>query len=243
MRDSAGGHRNPLDPVPGLLAAVAALVGFAVVVHARSAVQVRPPAPPVQRAEELAALVARAEANRAVLEAELARLRSRLAEYERLTEQGRTLTQALLEEIRLYRMVLGLEPVRGPGIEVVLVPGAAPQLPVPAEVQALDLAGLVNELWGAGAEAVAVNGRRVLSRSAYRQSGRRIVVDGAVVRPPYVVAAIGPADAMEAGLRVRGGFVEGLRAVGVDVRVRRREDLRLPAYTGALTYRWARLER
>ncbi len=229
--------------MPGLLAAVAALVGFAVVVHARSVVHVRPPAPPVQRAEELAALVARADANRAVLEAELARLRSRLAEYERLTEQGRALTQALLEEIRLYRMVLGLEPVRGPGLEVLIVPGAAPRLPVPAELQALDLAGLVNELWGAGAEAVAVNGRRVLSRSAYRQSGRRIVVDGVVLRPPYVVVAIGPADAMEASLRARGGLVEGLRAVGVDVRIRLREDLRLPPYTGSLTYRWARPER
>lgn len=224
-------------------AAVALLFGFGVVVHARSAARVRPPAPPAQRAEELAALLAKAEANRAVLQAELERLRARLAEYERLTEQGRALTQALAEEIQLYRMVLGLEPVRGPGLEVVLVPGAAPGLPVPADLQAVDLAGLVNELWASGAEAVAVNGRRVLSRSAYRQSGSRIVVDGVLLRPPYVVAAIGPADAMEGALRVRGGFVEGLRAVGVEVWVRRREEIRLPAYTGPLGYPRARPDR
>jgi len=236
--------RAPWDRRAAVVAAgLALLFGFGVVVHARSAVQVRPPAPPAQRAEELAALLAQAEANRAVLQAELRRLRARLAEYERLTEQGRALTQALAEEIRLYRMVLGLEPVRGPGLEVVLVPGAAPGLPVPADLQAVDLAGLVNELWASGAEAVAVNGRRVLSRSAYRQSGSRIVVDGTPLRPPYVVAAIGPADAMEGALRVRGGFVEGLRAVGVEVQVRRRAELRLPAYGGTVRYRLARPDR
>ncbi len=240
MRSAAG---KLGDPVVALLAGAAVLVGFALAVHARSAVQVRPPVPPVQRAEELAALVAQAEANRAVLVAELGRLRARLAEYQRLTEQGRALTQALREEIRLYRMVLGLEPVRGPGLEVVLVPGAGPRLPISTEVQALDLAGLVNELWASGAEAVAVNGRRVLSRSAFRQSGRRVVVDGVPVRPPYVVVAVGPADAMEAALRARGGFVEGLRAVGVEVRVRHRHEVRLPAYEGPLGYRWARPDR
>jgi len=223
-----------------VLAAVAVLAGFLAAVHARSAVHVRPPAPPVQRPEELAALVAQAQAHRAVLEAELGRLRSRLAQYQQLTEQGRALTQAMVAEIHRYRMVLGLEPVRGPGLEVVLIPGRAPGLPVAGDLQALDLAGLVNELWASGAEAVAVNGRRVLSRSAYSQSGRRIAVDGVSLQAPYVVAAIGPADAMEAALRVRGGFLEGLRAVGVEVRVRSREDLRLPAYTGPLHFRWAR---
>ena len=226
-----------------MVAAVALLTGFAVAIHARSGARTRPPAPPAQRAEELAALVAQAQAYRAVLEAEVRRLRARLKEYERLTAQGRALTQGLVEEMRLYRMVLGLEPVRGPGLEVVLVPGAPPGLPVPADLQALDLAGLVNELWASGAEAVAVNGRRVLSRSAYRQSGRRIVVDGGPLQPPYVVTAVGPAEVMEAALRLRGGFLDGLRAIGVDARIRRREKLQLPPYAGPVGYRWARPDR
>ncbi len=226
-----------------MIGAVAVLAGFLVVVQARSAGQVRPPAPPVQRAEELAALVAQAEANRKVLEAELARLRAQLEEYERLTAEGRALSAALLEEIRHYRQVLGLDPVRGPGVEVVLVPGATPGLPIASGVQALDLAGLVNELWASGAEAVAVNGRRVLSRSAYRQSANRVVVDGVPLRPPFVVQAIGPADLMEAALRVPGGFGDGLRAVGVAMRVRTQRDLYLPPYRGPLEFRWARPDR
>lgn len=227
------------DPRAALAVAGAAiLAGWLGGLHVRGAERVRPPAPPVQRAEELAALLAQAKNHRKVLEAELTRLRARLREYEQLTERGQALTRALEEEIRLYRMVVGLEPVRGPGLELVIRPGTAPSLPVPAEVGAVDLAGLVNELWASGAEAVAVNGRRVLSHSAYRQEGSRIVVDGVRLRSPYVVWAVGPADAMEGALRVPGGFLDGLRAVGVDVRIRRRPDLRLPASSGPTRFRW-----
>ncbi len=225
------------------MAAVAVAAGFLMVVQARSAGQVRHPPPPVRRAEELAALVSQAEANRALLESELARLRAQLAEYERLTAQGQALSEALLAEIRHYRQVLGLDPVRGSGLEVALVPGELPGIPLAAAVQALDLAGLVNELWASGAEAVAVNGRRVLSRSAYRQSGNRVLVDGVPLGPPFVVQAIGPADLMEAALQVRGGYVDGLRAVGVAVRIRRQAQLKLPAYRGPLEFRWARPDR
>lgn len=110
---------------------------------------------------------------------------------------------------------------------------------MPATVEAIDLAGIVNELWAGGAEAIAIGGRRVLARSAFRQSGPRIVLDGTPLRPPYVIQAIGQADEMEAVLRVRGGFVDGLRAVGVTVRVERLSVLRLPAYAGPLVFRWA----
>jgi uncharacterized protein YlxW (UPF0749 family) len=135
--------------------------------------------------------------------------------------------------------VLGLTPVRGSGIQVTVEAGRAVGFPVPATVEAIDLAGITNELWAAGAEAIAVGGRRVLARSAFSQSGLRIVLDGAVLRPPYVIQAIGQADEMEAVLRVRGGFVDGLRAVGVTVRVERRDVLRLPAYAGPLIFKWA----
>ncbi len=85
-----------------------------------------------------------------------------------------------------------------------------------------------------------MNGRRVLARSAFVQSGGRILVDGVPVTFPVVVAAIGDVPLMEAALRTRGGFVDGLRSMGVEVRVRRVPLLRLRAYTGPLGARWAR---
>jgi uncharacterized protein YlxW (UPF0749 family) len=233
---TGGDSRKPV----GAIAIAAVAVGFLLVVQVRTMQAVRPtPVIPVQRVEELAVLVGQAEQARAGLEGEVARLRQRLAEYERLTAEGKALTAALAEEAALYRVVLGLAPVRGPGIEVTVEAGRAVAIPIPVALEAIDLAGITNELWAGGAEAIAIGGRRVLARSAFRQSGGRVLVDGAPVRPPYVIRAIGPADEMEATLRVRGGFVDGLRAVGVTVRVERRQLLRLPAYTGPLVFKWA----
>ncbi len=226
----------------GALGGVGLLLGFLMVVQVRSARELRLQTEiPSRRAEELAILVAQAETARKALEAEVNDLRRRLREYETLTAQGKALGVALARELEEQRMALGLLPVRGPGIEVRVEAGSRALLGIPGgQVQAMELAGLVNELWATGAEAVAVNGRRVLARSAFRQSGPRILVDGVPLSPPFRVSAIGEAEVLEAALRTPGGFVEGLRSVGITVRIRRVPSLRLPAYTGPLGARWAR---
>jgi uncharacterized protein YlxW (UPF0749 family) len=224
------------------LGGIGLLLGFLVVVQVHSAREIRQRTElPSHRVEELAVLVAQAETARKVLEAEVTDLRRRLQEYETLVADGKELGAALGRELEEQRMVLGLVPVRGPGIEVRVEAGARPIAGLSeGQVQATELAGLVNELWASGAEAVAVSGQRVLARSAFRQSGSRILVDGVPLSPPYVIRAIGDADLMEAALRTPGGYVEGLRSVGVSVRIRRVPSLRLPAYTGPLGARWAR---
>ncbi|MDR7443748.1 MAG: DUF881 domain-containing protein [Armatimonadota bacterium] len=218
------------------LGGVGLLLGFLVVVQVRSAREL-----PSRRVEELAALVAQAETARKALEAEVTDLRRRLQEYETLVAEGKALGAVLAQELEEQRMALGLVPVRGPGVEV-RVEGGVNSLVGPSggRVQATELAGLVNELWASGAEAVAVSGQRVLARSGFQQSGPRILVDGVPISPPYVIRAIGDADLMEAALRIPGGYVEGLRSMGVSIRIRRVPSLRLPAYAGPLGARWAR---
>ncbi len=95
-------------------------------------------------------------------------------------------------------------PVSGPGVIVTVqdapAPGAVGSL-VPAEAELdgritdRDLQDLVNGLWVAGAEAVAVNGQRLTVLTAIRSAGDAILVDLRPLTPPYVVQAIGdPAD-------------------------------------------------
>lgn len=54
-----------------------------------------------------------------------------------------------------------------------------------------DLQILVNGLWGAGATAIAVNGRRLTSTTAIRAAGDAILVDYRPLSPPYEVIALG----------------------------------------------------
>ena len=96
--------------------------------------------------------------------------------------------EALVRNRRL-QVRTGFLRVAGQGVRVTVTdrPGADPvQL-----VQDSDLALLVNGLWEAGAEAIAVNGQRLTSRSAIRTSGQAIEVNERGIAGPYVVEAIG----------------------------------------------------
>lgn len=60
-----------------------------------------------------------------------------------------------------------------------------------------DLQVLVNGLWAAGAEAVAINGQRLTALSAIRSAGLAILVDYRPLSPPYQISAIGDPDNLQ----------------------------------------------
>jgi uncharacterized protein YlxW (UPF0749 family) len=111
-------------------------------------------------------------------------------------------------------------------------------------VRARDLAILVNGLWRAGAEAIAVNGIRLTARSALRNSGEAINLDGPPLSPPYVVSAIGDNRTLQANLLDNPSgqeFVSRANVFGFRVRRHNADRLSLPAADPAeLTLRNAR---
>jgi uncharacterized protein YlxW (UPF0749 family) len=101
-----------------------------------------------------------------------------------------------------------------------------------------DLQTVVNGLWAAGAEAIAVNGQRLTARSAIRYAGQAILVDFRPLVPPYVVQAIGEA----AGLQTRfaagsaGAYLQALRDnYGVQGAIVPSANLELPGAGGSTT--------
>jgi len=99
------------------------------------------------------------------------------------------------------RLSAGFARVSGPGV-VITVDDA----PSGAAVRAEDLAALVNGLWSAGAEAVAINGKRLTGRSYLSNSGAAINLNGPPpMSPPYVVSAIGDSRTLQADLLESGG--------------------------------------
>jgi uncharacterized protein YlxW (UPF0749 family) len=63
-----------------------------------------------------------------------------------------------------------------------------------------DLRPLVDGLWNAGAEAIAINGQRLTARSPIRNSGVAIHVNFRPLSPPYVILAIGDRASLQADL-------------------------------------------
>lgn len=150
----------------------------------------------------------------------------------------------LFDQLQRDAVHAGVVPVTGPGLRVVLTDG------VPAEgaddgtarVLDHDLQVLVNGLWAAGAEAVAVNGERIASTTAIRSAGDAVLVDSTALSSPYTVEAIGDAATMQTRLaRLSAGQqLASLAQYGIEVRVTAERTLEI-AGRGQPTLRSARV--
>jgi len=172
-----------------------------------------------QRRADVAALDDRIDA----LEEQIAQLRDTGARF------GAQLAQATVE-LRALQLSSGFVAVHGPGLRFTVSDN--PDGSADGRVRATDLRLLVNGLWEAGAEAIAVNGRRLTALSAIVNSDIAIVVNQSPLSPPYVVSAIGEVSALQSGLpqTTTGAQFQALAAqFGFVVDRENEEDLVLPA--------------
>jgi uncharacterized protein YlxW (UPF0749 family) len=177
-------------------AAVLAVIGFLLVVAYQSALAAKP-----QNNEARSGLVADVRERRSQTD----QLQRRADDLRR--EVTRQRDEALGEgadtaRLRELDAATGLSEVRGNGVVVRLADAPPPLDPVtgkpaasnPGAVLDRDLQDIANELWHAGAEAVAVNGQRLAATTTIRSAGGAILVDFRPVTGPYEVSAIGPDD-------------------------------------------------
>lgn len=153
---------------------------------------------------------------------------------------------ALQRQIDDLKRAAGLTPRNGAGIVVTLDDARLPpsrnsQIIAPAIIHSQDLTDVINAAWKGGAEGIAINGERITGSSAC--VGATIQINGTLLSPPFVVSILGPTATL---LRVLDDPTElaelraRQRAFGLRFDVASQGEVRLPAYTGALSIRYAR---
>ncbi len=168
--------------------------------------------------------------------------RGRIETLEQSGQGSAVQVTSLNEQLDAARLAAGLVPLHGPGLVIRLEDSAQPAQPgqnaADALVSAHDVRTVVEELWLAGAEAVAVNGERVVGTTAILDIGGSILANSAYLAPPYDVAAIGPPD-LYTRLSAAEGFADLVRAraqtFGIRVRFAELADLSIPAYAGTVS--------
>ena len=111
-------------------------------------------------------------------------------------------TQSALQQLRL---AAGDVPVVGPGVVIVVDDAPISRDDKLNRVLDRDLQFLVNGLWKAGAEAVAINGHRLSALTAIRSAGDAITVDYRSLTRPYRIEAIGDPRSLAAQLSNTSG--------------------------------------
>jgi uncharacterized protein YlxW (UPF0749 family) len=99
---------------------------------------------------------------------------------------------------------------------------------------------VVNELKAAGAEALSINGQRIISTSEIRCAGPTVSVNNVRSAPPYVIQAIGNPQTLDASLKMRGGVVETLKFWGIQVQTAIEKNLVIPGYNGTFAFDYAK---
>ena len=138
--------------------------------------------------------------------------------------------RGLLANLELLQVNAGTIPVKGPGVRMVVddAPGASSAR---NQVLDTDLQRLVNGLWEAGAEAVAVNGERLTNLSTIRLAGGAITVNARSLRRPYVVTAIGNPNTLPARFAETSSgqaWLDLQREVGLQLNITPKSSLTLP---------------
>jgi uncharacterized protein YlxW (UPF0749 family) len=104
-----------------------------------------------------------------------------------------------------------------------------------------DIQAVANALWTGGAEAMTIQGQRVVSTTGIKCVGNTVVLHGVPYSPPYRISAIGDQASLHQALD-NSAYVSAYRVLtqfhlGYDVRDS--DLLDMPGYTGALTLRYA----
>ena len=132
--------------------------------------------------------------------------------------------------VRRAELNTGFAAVHGPGVQITV--DNRPGVDVNNEIRDEDLATLVDGLWAAGAEAVAINDQRVNALGGIRNTGRAVHVNGRPLLAPYVVSAIGDRDTLQARLlQTSQGQAWFVLVSGLDMvyKAENVDDIRLPA--------------
>ena len=172
-------------------------------------------------------------------------------EVEQLTSRvGSGEVRKLRQRVEGLEDPAGLRPRTGPGLTITL--SDAPEEVINSTSRNLnllvvhqqDIQAVANALWKGGAEAMTIQGQRVITTTGIKCEGNAVMLQGVAYAQPYVISAVGNPAALEAAV-LQDDYVAGYRAaapvpdisVGWDMRTE--ERIEAPAYEGLTDLQYA----
>ena len=166
-------------------------------------------------------------------EERLSALRENITKNNSISENKR-------QQIDINNKLLGLSEVSGKGIQLVLKDGDAKK-GIDANqtiVHDIDILEVINILRNAGAEAISINGHRIIASTPITCVGTVIKINDEKIGGPYIISAIGNQDTLESALNLPGGIISILEQFGIQVSKEKKDDIKIPKYNGVYKYQY-----
>lgn len=195
----------------------------------------------------LAAQVLELEREQGELRAQIAGTEAEVQGFQAESTTSSVALTQLNQRVAEARLAAGLAAVRGPGavIEIadsqrVVPPGGNPSNFI---VLVDDLRDIVAALWASGADAVAINGERLVATSSIYGVGASVLVNTAFLSPPFRVEAIGPDGLLDRFMANEDFFLgrvaQRIEFFGLEFATAAAAELTLDGFVGNTRFRWA----
>ncbi|MFN8670870.1 MAG: DUF881 domain-containing protein [Candidatus Sericytochromatia bacterium] len=220
------------------VAGTSLILGFLLSVQFKSQAEQRARNIPSRRIEDIANLLKESEEKRKSLEKTVAEL---LQEVNRLKSPEAVSGSKDLQD----KMILtGFTSVIGQGV-IVTINDSKKALengdnPANGIVHNEDLLKITNELRSSGAEAISINENRLIANSEISCAGPTILVNKNRLTPPFEIKAIGKPDTMLSALNMRGGIIETLKFFGLEIKLEKKTEVKIPAYNGLVNFKYSK---
>lgn len=230
-------------PRPFLLA-IGVIVGFLIIITT----QLQPSEPESRLPDRfrLAALIQRQQNENDQHRQAVVDLRKQLQGQRQATlNQGADVNnqKTLIQESGL---AAGTVPVSGEGFVVTLDDSTLDVSPTgnvnDLVIHSQDVQAVVNGLWQAGAEAVSINGQRVVSTSAVLCVGNTLLINGTVHSPPYEVTAIGADRSRFSDDPLVTKLRRDAERFSLKFSLSGSKDIEVPAYSGSTVTKYAEVD-
>ncbi len=145
------------------------------------------------------------------------------------------------QELKSINALLGLTELTGEGVVITVSDNENASIKdenlTDELVHDTDIIEIVNELKNAGAEAISVNGQRVVSTTYINCAGSVITVNGEKINSPFVISAIGNRASLSSITRP-GSYIGIMEEQGIKVTVEKSSELTIQKYNKVLTAKY-----
>jgi uncharacterized protein YlxW (UPF0749 family) len=176
--------------------------------------------------------------DQAVLKTRILNLRKQIEDKQK--QSGAAVQKNNLDILAQLKKAIGLEAIRGDGIEITLNDGPFAQRSNSDGseqflIHAADLRDIVNLAFSAQADAVAINDQRILASTPISSVGNTILVNNFHVLPPFTVSIVGDQELLAqaiGNLQAIPDLTKRAKSQKIEFNVKPKTGLSVPVYNG-----------
>jgi uncharacterized protein YlxW (UPF0749 family) len=220
------------------IALICIIVGILIILQMRTVSQIEGILS-TDRAIDLAAEVNTLTSENESLKNEIEDLNEKITAYELEVSDGTTVEE-LQEDIEEQEIMAGVTDVTGEGIIIEIDADTSKDYdPVLYSNSSEMLLLLVNELNAAGAEAVSINGERIVMTTEIRQGGNYVNINRNQYSIPFEVKVIGDQETLLAAINMNAGIVDIMESNSFVVNIEEDEEVEIEKYNGVIDIQYA----